>query len=437
MQPKRQATKSKTEVEDVKVDVKDISVKGVSVMIKGLSLEELSPEKDNTDVVEIKYKTPKIPKQTARRGIPLHGRKRNVYRKTLRELKKIENIEEPDDLGRSVKLKYDYDVDVSKSSYEEWLKDQNLVAASSAKEDVTHDSDVIIEIDTSNGEVCKQKDTLDETMASTLTAITVDTNSEVYKIDEAVCSDTVNDTLDESSHFEESSPFSYSEDDIAELYANLATSVITCFSAEFKMEACVKCLNRILDLIEQDKDEIIKRKQHKRSCQEKAEKENWKRFFGTKVAEHKKKEEEEEKVKVEVAECKKKEEEEEKFKAEVAEHKKKEEEEGKVKAEAAEHKKKEEEKVKAELAECKKKEEEEEKVKAEAAECKKKEMEEKVEGEVAEHKKKEEEEKKVEAEAAERKKKEKEEEKVEAEMAEHKMKEDDEEKVEAKEIEEE
>ena len=73
-----------------------------------------------------------------------------------------------------------------------------------------------------------------------------------------MCSDTVNNTLDESSHFEESSLFSYSEDDIAEHYANLATSVITCFSVEFKTEAHVKRLNRILDLLEQDKDEIIK-----------------------------------------------------------------------------------------------------------------------------------------------------------------------------------
>ena len=203
-----------------------------------------------------------------------------------------------------------------------------------------------------------------------------------------MCSDTVNNTLNESSHFEESSLFSYSEDDIAEHYANLATSVIACFSAEFKMKACVKCLNRILDLLEQDKDEIIKRKQHKRSCQEKAEKEKWERFFGTKVAEHKKKEEEE-KVKVEVAEHKEKEEEKEKVKVEEAEHKKKEMEEEKVEAKVAEHKKKEEEeKVKAEVAEHKKKEEEEN-VKAEVAEHKKKEMEEeKVEAKAAEHKRK-------------------------------------------------
>ena len=98
-------------------------MKGFSVMIKGLSPEELSPEKDDTDVVEIKDETPKIRKQTARRGIPLCGGKRNVDRKTLRELKKTENSEEPDDLGRSLKLKNDYEVEVGKSSYEEWFKD--------------------------------------------------------------------------------------------------------------------------------------------------------------------------------------------------------------------------------------------------------------------------------------------------------------------------
>ena len=48
--------------------------------------------------------------------------------------------------------------------------------------------------------------------------------------------------------------FSYSKEDIAEHYANLATSVITYFSAEFKMDNGVKCLNKILDLLEQEKD---------------------------------------------------------------------------------------------------------------------------------------------------------------------------------------
>ena len=73
--------------------------------------------------------------------------------------------------------------------------------------------------------------------------------SEVCKkqeLNETVSSDTFNYTFDDSSHFEESSLFSYSEQDIAEHNANLATSVIACFSAKFKMEERVKCLNKIL-----------------------------------------------------------------------------------------------------------------------------------------------------------------------------------------------
>ena len=53
-------------------------------------------------------------------------------------------------------------------------------------------------------------------------------------------------TFDESSHFKESSLFSYSKQDIAEHYANLATSVIARFSAKLKMEERVQCLNKIL-----------------------------------------------------------------------------------------------------------------------------------------------------------------------------------------------
>ena len=77
--------------------------------------------------------------------------KRNLDRKTLQELKRTENVEEPDDFGRSIVVKNDYEVDLSKSSYEEWLKDNNLVDASSEKEDVKPDSNVVIEINTTNG----------------------------------------------------------------------------------------------------------------------------------------------------------------------------------------------------------------------------------------------------------------------------------------------
>ena len=181
--------------------------------------------------------------------------KKNLDRKTLRELKRNENIEEQDNFGKSVVLKKDYEVDLSKSSYEEWLKDQNLLDASSGKEDVKHNSDINIEIDTTNGEICKKEESLDDTVVSTASVTTGYSNSEVHKYkeslddtvvstvivttgysntevckkDETVSSDTVNYTLDDSSHFEESSLFSYSEEDITEHYANLATSVIACF----------------------------------------------------------------------------------------------------------------------------------------------------------------------------------------------------------------
>ena len=75
-------------------------------------------------------------------------------------------------------MKNNYEVDLSKSSYEEWLKDNNLVAASSEKEDVKPDSDVVIEIDTTNGEKCKKEEGLDVTVGST---VSVTSNSVVHK----------------------------------------------------------------------------------------------------------------------------------------------------------------------------------------------------------------------------------------------------------------
>ena len=321
---------------------------------------------------------PKMHKQTARRGVRLHPAKRNLDRKTLREMKRVENIEEPQDLGRSIVLKNDYEVDLSKSSYEEWLKDNNLAGASSDKENP--DSDFVTEIDTTNGEICKKEEVLDVTVCSTLSSMSeLDktqeglNKSEVCKkqdLNETVRSDTFNYTFDDSSHFEESSLFSYSEQDIAEHYANLATSVMAFFSAKFKMEERVQHLNKILDLLEQDKEEIIQRKKYKKSCEDKEAKAYWEKTFGVSRRDDSVSKEEET-VKGE-AEAKKKEE-------EVAERKKKKEEEDRVKAEveAAEAKKKEEEAV-----ERQKKKEEEDEVKAEveAAEVKKKEE------EVAEHK---------------------------------------------------
>ena len=179
-QPKKTATKTKDE--EVKPNTKQISVKDVSVMIKGLSQEELSPQKEIGDDVEIKEETeektvehvqetetkPKMHKQTARRGVHLHPAKRNLDRKTLQEMKRVENIEELQDSGRSIVLKNDYEVDLSQLSYEEWLKDNNLAGASSDKENP--DSYFVIEINTTNGEIHK-KEVLDITVCSTLSSM--------------------------------------------------------------------------------------------------------------------------------------------------------------------------------------------------------------------------------------------------------------------------
>ena len=108
-------------------------------------------------------------KQTARRGVHLHPAKRNLDKKTLWEMKRVENIEEPQDSGRSIVLKNDYEVDLSQSSYEEWLKDNNLAGASSDKENPN--SNFVIEINTTNSEICKKEEVLDVTVCSTLSSM--------------------------------------------------------------------------------------------------------------------------------------------------------------------------------------------------------------------------------------------------------------------------
>ena len=333
-------------------------------------------------------------------------------------------------------------MDVSKSSYEDWLKENKIIAASSEKEEAKENSDIIIEIDTTNGDIRKKdisdestvtiksskkettkEDKFDDTLTSTMTSIGVQAGAISMNESVAKSTETVNYSLDTSSHLEENSLFSFSEEEIGEHYSNLATSVIACFSAEFKTEERVDRLNKILELLEQDKDEIIRRKKQKRICEDKEAKENWERTFGHATILEKKKEEQEQLE----AERKKKEEE----KRIEAEHKKKEEEE-RIEAEKkevqerleAEHKKKEEqEQLEAE----RKKKEEEERIEAE---CKKKEEEERIEAEKkevqerleAEHKKKEEQEQLE----AEHKKKE-EEERIEAEC----KKKEEEERIEA------
>ena len=355
----------------------------------------LSNLEDKDDVeqrkqVEVTATIP-VRKQTGRRGVPLNPAKRNLDRKTLREMKKVENIQEPEDFVQYVVLKNDYEVDVSKSSYEDWLKENKVIAASSEKDEAKENSDVIIEIDTTNGDIRKKdisdestvtiksskkettkEDKFDDTLTSTMTSIGVQAGAISMNESVAKSTETVNYSLDTSSHLEENSLFSFSEEEIGEHYSNLATSVIACFSAEFKTEERVDRLNKILELLEQDKDEIIRRKKQKRICEDKEAKENWERTFGHATISEKKKEEQEQLE----AERKKKEEEEriEAEKKEVqerleAEHKKKEEQE---QLEAERKKKEEEERIEAE----RKKKEEEERIEAE---LKKKEEEERIE----------------------------------------------------------
>ena len=60
--------------------------------------------------------------QKARQGKPLSSGNRSLGRQTLREMKRVENIEEPEDFGRKIELKPDYEIDISKTSYKDWLK---------------------------------------------------------------------------------------------------------------------------------------------------------------------------------------------------------------------------------------------------------------------------------------------------------------------------
>ena len=174
-----------------------------------------------------------------------------------------------------------------------------------------------IEIDTRNSKIRKKEEVLDVTVCSTLSSMSeLDktqeglNKNEVRKkqeLNETVGSDTFNYTFDDSSHFKESRLFSYSEQDggYSEHYANLATSVIACFSAEFKTEERVKCLNKILHLLEQDKEEIIQRKKYKKSCEDKEAKAYWEKTFGVSKRDYSvNKEEETVKGQVEVAEAK-------------------------------------------------------------------------------------------------------------------------------------
>ena len=183
---------------------------------------------DNEEAIE-KTDKPKFKcVQKARRGKPISNANRSLDRKTLRDLKRVENIEEPHDFGRKIELKPDYEIDISKLSYEDWLKMEGLNVSSSASSE-------------QNGDVSISKDE--------------ESSKSVELID---MENTENAVASEIEVHSNSNLLEFSEDEISEHYANLAMHIIAAFSNEFKSEERVERLKTILKLLEEDKDEVLK-----------------------------------------------------------------------------------------------------------------------------------------------------------------------------------
>ena len=183
---------------------------------------------DDEEAIE-KTDKPKFKRvQKARRGKPISNANRSLGRKTLRDLKRVENIEEPHDFGRKIELKPDYEIDISKSSYEDWLKMEGLNISSSASSEQNGDFSI-----SKDKESSKTVELIDMENAENAVASEIEVHSN-------------------------SNLLQFSEDEICEHYANLATHIIAAFSNEFKSEECVKRLKTILKLLEEDKDEVLK-----------------------------------------------------------------------------------------------------------------------------------------------------------------------------------
>ena len=138
--------------------------------------------------------------QKARRGKPISNANRSLDRKTLRDLKRVENIEEPHDFGRKIELKPDYEIDISKSSYEDWLKMEGLNVISSA-------------LSEQNGDVSISKE---EELSKSVELIDLE--------------NTENAVASEIEVHSNHNLLQFSEDKICEHYANLATLIIAAFS---------------------------------------------------------------------------------------------------------------------------------------------------------------------------------------------------------------
>ena len=156
--------------------------------------------------------------QKARQGKPISNANRSLDRKTLRDLKRVENIEEPHDFGRKIELKPDYEIDISKSSYEDRLKMEGLNVSSSASSEQNGDVSISKEEESSKSVELIDMENTENAVAS---EIEVHCNSNLLQ---------------------------FSEDKICEHYANLAMHIITAFSNEIKSEERVERFKTILKL---------------------------------------------------------------------------------------------------------------------------------------------------------------------------------------------
>ena len=64
-------------------------------------------------------------------------------------MKRVENIETADDFSRKMELKPDYEIDISKSSYEDWLEEEGLNVSSISSNEKSGDLSVFKEEESS------------------------------------------------------------------------------------------------------------------------------------------------------------------------------------------------------------------------------------------------------------------------------------------------
>ena len=129
-------------------------------------------------------------------------------------MKRVENIETQNDFGRKIELKPDYEIDISKSSYEDWLKKEGLNVSSSSSNEQNGDLSI-----------SKEEESLHELI-------------DMENTENAVASEI---EVDHKTNL-----LQFSEGEICEHYANLATHIIAAFSNGFKSKECVKRLKKIL-----------------------------------------------------------------------------------------------------------------------------------------------------------------------------------------------